>query len=332
MNPILPKNYSDDFSKALLQPYNDYRESLPVVNYKNCYFTHSGIGLKGFKLIEETLFANLPKEHRRHFYKYALYKRFFSKKVHISGDNMLLLHNHWSTGYHHWITECLPKVLYIDASKYTLIIPDDYGQFAFDGLALFNFKEIKRVPLDMGVYTDNITLVASPNSGHYNPDLVKNIRNVLIEKCAGKVHIEPCNYVYISRKSAAHRMVENEEDVTNLLFRYGFRMIDMDKLNFYEQVTLFSQCKVLVSIHGAALTNSIFMPAGGKVLELYRSIKYANPWMNTCYWNLITANGLDYYYQFCEHGANFDSSADNTNIIVDIPKLEENIKMMMGEV
>jgi capsular polysaccharide biosynthesis protein len=87
---------------------------------------------------------------------------------------------------------------------------------------------------------------------------------------------------------------------------------------------------VFVSIHGAALTNAMFMPQGGKVLELYRSLVNDNPWMNTCYWNLVTASGLDYYYQFCERGTNSDASADNTNIIIDIPKLEENIKLMLG--
>jgi len=331
MDVILPKNYNKDFEQVLSQPYNKYRENLPVVKYRNAYFTHSGIGLKNFKLLKETLFTNITKKHYRHFYKYAFYKFFLGKNIRISGSNILLLHNHWSKGYHHWITECLIKVLLINPSEYTLVMPNDYGKFAFDSLALFGFKDIIRLPDNCGFKTEDITLVANPNSGHYNPKLLAYLKEQLIRKCSAKCSLKfQYDYIYVSRKNDRLRKVENEDEVTNLLSGFGFKMVEIDKLNFFEQVTLFSKCKAYISIHGAALTNAMFMPKGGKVLELYRSIKYVNPWMNTCYWNLTTASGLDYYYQFCEHGSNSDISADNTNIIVDIPALERNLKLMFG--
>ena len=332
MDVILPKNFSADFKQVLSQPYNNYRENLPVVNYRKAYFTHSGIGLKNFKLIEETLFTNITKYHRRHFYKYAFYKYFLGKNIRIEGNNILLLHNHWSKGYHHWITECLIKILLIDPGQYTLIIPSDYGKFVFEGIDLFGFKNVIMLPGNCGIKADEITLIANPNSGHYNPILLASLREELIEKCSIKcTGTIQYDYIYVSRKTDKLRRVENEDEVVNLLSAYGFKVVEIAKLNFYDQVTLFSKCKVYVSIHGAALTNAMFMPEGGKVLELYRSIKYVNPWMNTCYWNLTTASGLDYYYQFCEHGSNIDVSADNTNIIVDIAKLQTNLNLMFGK-
>ena len=331
MTPILPQNYADDFKQVLSQPYNNYRESLPVATYENAYFTHSGIGLKNHKLINETLFENITLKHRKHFYKYALYKHLLGKNIRIKGDALLLLHNHWTTGYHHWVTEFLVKMAYLDASQYTLLIPEDYGQFAFESISLFDFKKVKKIPVGSGLSTKKITLIANPNSGHYNPVLLALLKTKLIDKCNAVGNpMEPSERIYISRKAARLRKVENEDAVISLLTQYGFRVIDVDKLNFFEQVQLFSQCKVFVSIHGAALTNAMFMPKGGKVLELYRSLVDDNPWMNTCYWNLVTASGLDYYYQFCGRGANYDASADNTNIIVNIPKLEENIRLMLG--
>jgi len=332
MTPTLPKNYTDDFKQVLAQSYNSYRENLPIVTYKNAYFTHSGIGLRRFKLINETLFDNITPKHRKHFYKYAFYKYLMGKNVRIKGDNLLLLHNHWTTGYHHWVTECLAKMVCLDTSQYTLVVPEYYGQFAFESISLFNFKEVKRIPTGCGLSTNKITLVANPNSGHYNPVLLTSLKTKLIEKCnVVGTSIEPYDRIYVSRKTARLRKVENEEGVINLLSNYRFKVVDIDKLNFFQQVQLFSQCKVFVSIHGAALTNAMFMPKGGKVLELYRSLVNDIPWMNTCYWNLVTASGLDYYYQFCERAANYGTSADNTNLIVDIPKLEENMRLILGE-
>jgi len=332
MSIILPKNYGDDFEQVLSQPYNKYRDNLPVVKYTDSYFTYSGIGLKRFRLIEETLFSNITKKHRQHFYKYALYKYFFGKNIRIGGENILLLHNHWSKGYHHWVTECLMKISLIKPSEFTLVIPDDYHRFAFDSIALYGFKEIIRIPGNCGFKINAVTLISNPNSGHYAPSLLEPFKQQLIEKCANKCSIvKSPDYIYVSRRNERIRKVENEDEVIGLLSGYGFKVIEIDKLNFYEQVILFSTCKIYVSIHGAALTNAIFMPKGAKVLELYRSLKYFNGWMNTCYWNLVTASGLDYYYQFCEHGSNSNVSVDNTNIAVDIPLLEKNIKIMLGK-
>ena len=48
----------------------------------------------------------------------------------------------------------------------------------------------------------------------------------------------------------------------------------MDELSFEEQVRLMSQAAVVVGIHGADLTNCVFMQHGAAMIEL-------NPW----YWS-----------------------------------------------
>jgi len=330
MKVILPENYSDDFKSVLSQPYNNYRESLPVVNYTDCYFTHSGIGLKNFRLIEETLFRNITKKYKQHFYKYALYKYFFSKSIKLNEKNILLIHNHWSSGYHHWVTEALLKLSLIDTRNFSLVIPEDSSRFIYDSIALYDFKKTIKIPKKQGLKASAVTLIANPNSGNFNPALITTLKHQLIEKCKTKVNgAESYDYIYISRKNEQIRKVENEDEVIQLLTSYGFKVIDVMDLAFYQQVMLFSTCKVFVSIHGAALTNAMFMPQGGKVLELYRSLTEGDTWMNICYYNLVTASGLGYYYQFCKHGANADNNIDKVNIIVDIPLLEKNLKLML---
>jgi hypothetical protein len=53
--------------------------------------------------------------------------------------------------------------------------------------------------------------------------------------------------------------------------------------------------------------------------------------MNTCYWHLSGAAGLNYYYQFCQHGSNDGDDVDHTNIIVDVNKLERNVRFMLNQ-
>jgi len=81
----------------------------------------------------------------------------------------------------------------------------------------------------------------------------------------------------------------------------------------------------LIGIHGAGLTNILFMPKGASVLELRRK----DDSHNNCYFSLASALELNYFYQLCE--------VDNENIVtqvndflVDKIILEKNIKAILG--
>jgi capsular polysaccharide biosynthesis protein len=86
-----------------------------------------------------------------------------------------------------------------------------------------------------------------------------------------------------------------------------------------------------VSVHGAGLTNCLFMPERGRVLELYRALASKQDGMNACYWRLATASNLDYYYQFCAHGENRGGDIDRIDIRVDVEKLKRNVEAMLAD-
>jgi len=71
------------------------------------------------------------------------------------------------------------------------------------------------------------------------------------------------------------RSILNEEDVVRTLAcktgdicLYSLETIDLDKATFRSTVGLFAKTAVLLGVHGAGLTNLIFMPRGGAVVEL----------------------------------------------------------------
>ncbi len=64
--------------------------------------------------------------------------------------------------------------------------------------------------------------------------------------------------IYLKRNNNRIRFLKNSEAIEKIAIKYGFEIIDADYLSLKEQMTLFSECKQLIGIHGAGLTNIIF--------------------------------------------------------------------------
>lgn len=96
-----------------------------------------------------------------------------------------------------------------------------------------------------------------------------------------------------------------------------------EDLSFSQQVELFSQCSDLISIHGAALTNCLFMPKNSNVYELYREKDDNLPEMNYCYERQTKALGLNHCYIYCKTGENLGTHIDKINLNVNLQELQE---------
>ena len=97
--------------------------------------------------------------------------------------------------------------------------------------------------------------------------------------------------VYLSRDQVSYRKVINELEVRDFLATIGFVTIIPESLSMMEQVSLFSQVEVIISPHGAGLTNAMFCAAGTKIIELF------NPdYVYGCFWAIASQVDLDYYY------------------------------------
>ena len=74
--------------------------------------------------------------------------------------------------------------------------------------------------------------------------------------------------IYIDRRGAAARPMVNEDDVVAALSRLGFVPVQLERLSFSEQVTLFRTARAIVAPHGAGLTNLCYCQPGCAVLEI----------------------------------------------------------------
>jgi len=120
------------------------------------------------------------------------------------------------------------------------------------------------------IIPNSIVVERGSESGWARPEDIERLRTTLS-------HLEesPNRIVYVSRSSST-RSLESELELESLLEHEGIEVIHCEKLSWAEQVFLFSDVKALIGPHGAGLTNCVFMPRGGRVVELVDR-HYFNP-------------------------------------------------------
>lgn len=222
----------------------------------------------------------------------------------------------WSANYFHWMTDCLPRLwlgLNTEISD-RVFLHDSYRHLPYVTQSL---EMLKIRPIfyqsNENLWVEN--LVLTPRTATF-PNFHEELTQMTREKLSLKPSKEPFRKVYISRKFAPKRKTHNEVDVELLMIRHGFEIVYTEKLTLKEQIRLMSETKILVSLHGAALTNMIFLPKGSSVVEL----RNQGDSKTQCYYNLANALELPYYYTL-NQGDTDDSIM--TDFTVDLVALEE---------
>jgi len=123
--------------------------------------------------------------------------------------------------------------------------------------------------------------------------------------------------IYISRRKATSRRIQNEHRVIEYLTSLGFVTYSTEDMNFFAQVRLFSEANVVVAAHGAGLTNIIFSP-NLTVVELF-SKDHVRP----DYFQLSRALGFNYGCM-----VSTSQTDSNGNYAVDIKALNKLLNKM----
>ena len=65
-------------------------------------------------------------------------------------------------------------------------------------------------------------------------------------------------YVYLKRGHIRSRHIKNSNEIEEIARKNKFAVIDTDNMSLYNQILLFSQANIIISPHGAGLTNVMF--------------------------------------------------------------------------
>ncbi len=198
----------------------------------------------------------------------------------------------WTRGYFHWLLDSLPRLILVDKPEITILLPIELKNFEFieSSLRLLGFHKLYFMNQHEYKFIKklNFPLQLGP-TGNYNEEVVKEVRKRYLN---GFKNNERNRNIYISRSKASRRKIANEELIIPLLLSYGIEIIHCEDLSFLEQVELFSETKLLISNHGAGLSNMLFLEGNSRVIE----IRLQDDSLNNCYFSLASALDIDYYY------------------------------------
>jgi capsular polysaccharide biosynthesis protein len=98
--------------------------------------------------------------------------------------------------------------------------------------------------------------------------------------------------IYLAR--GGPRSITNEQEVVSFLQKEGFSVLHCEDFSVWKQAQLFAAAKIVISLHGSALTNILFCRPGTRVIEIF-SPDYIVPY----YWSLSNIARL-HYAAYCE--------------------------------
>lgn len=243
-----------------------------------------------------------------------------------SQTSYLIIHNFFS-GYFHWVAESLPRLFLVkDIWKNTkILLPDSYkASFYLETLKLLGIENVEYLKKNVVYKIPHLifpTVTAQQQS--YRPELIREVSGFFLNATADTLSPIQNKKIYVSRANAERRKIINEAAVVAVLTLNGFTSVILEDFTFAQQVQICHQAEVLISIHGAGLTNIMFMRPKSKVLELR---KHDNGAMNY-YYNLASVAELQYFYQFCTSDKP-ELSVMYADIYVDIEELKNNLQLM----
>lgn len=218
-------------------------------------------------------------------------------------DRVMWCFDQFSTGgYFHWITEISPRLWLANKhipQEVPLLVPEYFlnkWKFAKDFLEIFNRKVVS-FHKDELVHVRELLFVGQTGGPfNYQPVPIHGSTEFLKDQYYDATYPSRENLrIYISRGYSGKRMVLNELEVIELVKRYGYEVCHAEKLSLKDQINLFSRAMSLVSIHGAGLSNMVFMPRGSNIIEIRHRDKNH---MLTCFYTLAHTFGHHYYYSF----------------------------------
>lgn len=323
----------------LFAPYVDYElNDLDILSLEEVFVTYTGLCIDETGVRKESHHSYVDK--RDLFlndavvqFKHALNDP--DKLIELDDDEIyLLIHHPWAANYWHWLTEVILRVWMVRDKTHNmvLVLPESMKNTIFvkQSLEGFTFKRVFYIPEGKHLLVRNLCVpeVKHFADSYYSKELHEIRAYYKQTVIASRRQSHSYEKIYISRKKSTKRKVVNEDEVEQLLINYGFDIICNEDFDFNEQVSLFSNAKYVVSIHGAGLTNMLFMKEGSSVLELHKKRTNDHDWHSFAFWYMSNALGFRYYHQVCEpddpHSTFFAA-----NFVVDISLLEKNIKFML---
>ncbi len=315
--------FQNDFKKKICESYIYYLKDKTVFGDGKIGTLNQDIlsDFLGYNSLSKFIFLKKIILKCKYFIK-VFYQSIFLKQKYIK-NNCVIIYNRNSYGYFHWVLDTLPKILYAKKinANFTFIFPESLKQkFIIDSLKKFNTKFIF-IKKEYKYLFENIVYVGELYpSGSPRREVLENLRkNIKFKK-------KNTERIYISRNKSNRRKIINENALIKILKKYKFKILYTEKIKFKRQIEIFSKANLVIGLHGAGITNIVWMKKNSQLFE----IKPEKDLFLNCYFNLANALKINYHYLICKKH-NYFSSSKNSNYEVNIGYFERQLKKIINE-
>ncbi|MEG4959087.1 MULTISPECIES: tetratricopeptide repeat protein [unclassified Microcoleus] len=200
--------------------------------------------------------------------------------------------------YFHWMVDVLPRIELLRLSGRDLaeidwfLVNSCQHQFQRESLRILGIPEEKVLESDRLPHIQATELIVPSFAGYlgWPPGWAMDFLRREFLKGITPSSSYP-KRIYISRSKARYRRVLNEEDVVEVLEKFGFVSILPESMSLAEQIAHFYHADVIVAAHGSGLTNTIFCRQGTKVIELV-----SPHYISHYYWGSSQYLQLEHYF------------------------------------
>ena len=243
--------------------------------------------------------------------KFEKLKLFFKAKTIV--DRGVWITQNWTWMYFHWMTDALTRLIALEGEveQFPVLLPIDYKSYPYivESLELLGYDYVWYTSTQRIRITDLILPSHTALPGNYNGLFLNQLRQRFLG-----AQRDTYRKIFISRSNATQRFIANEDDVVALVLSFGFEVHFFENYSLRKQVALLSDTSCLIGLHGAGLTNMLFMPPKGTVIE----IRNQGDQHNNCYFSM--ASELNHAYYYLEGNGDSEQTA-SVNIQIDLNQL-----------
>jgi capsular polysaccharide biosynthesis protein len=308
-----------------------YKLSKPINYFEGCGFANdikdkieyenSSFKKKRFRFLD--YYFNVSEKNNLIFNLRCLFKTILFKNRLSIHKSIIIITNNYYKNYFHWINDILPKLTVIENNMFTnipILIPNDefIPNFVVESIEILRLNTIRISKNDLFFlktifYINQASKTGTLNFNLFNPILKKLLK---ITKPADQLL-----KIFITRQNTSTRRTLPFGQLEAFLKANNYLIIDSASFSFHEQINMFSSCSHLIGVHGAGLTNMIFMPQKSKILEIRRK----DDLDNYCFFYMSNAINHDYYFHDV-NGINVTNNFQEDDLLLDIEKFKEVFK------
>jgi capsular polysaccharide biosynthesis protein len=259
-------------------------------------------------------------------YGWFLLKNHWLRRGEVSEPSGLwAINDHSYFNYYHWMIDVLPRILRAEVThpdEHVLLLPDTFRAHAYVAFTLQAFPhiQVRWIGARAKIRVETLSWIVREPGDRRGGQIREVARRV------GALAGEPgtARRIYLSRADAPRRHERPRAGVEQVMRSHGFEIVAIDPARPWEQVRTCLGADVIAGVHGAALTNLIFMGPGGRLLELRHGDDAV---FFDAFRPLSQAIGVDHHVQICRPAyAAVGRETNNADLIIDLDLLRENLR------